>query len=130
MPYLLDTTVVIDVLRGRPGAIQRILALREAREVPYISAITAEEVQYGVRPGEEGDTSLVLTGFRVAPLGIVEGALAGVWRRDFARRGITLDRWDCLIAAAAVGVHATIATGNPKDFPMDGVSVEHWPVGT
>ena len=25
---------------------------------------------------------------------------------------------------------ATLVTGNPKDFPMDGVTVEHWPVGT
>ena len=129
MALLLDTTVVIDLLRGRPGVTRRLEQLRALRQVPYISAITAEEVQFGVRPGEEGHTALTLTGFQVAPLGIVEGALAGAWRRDFARRGITLDKWDCLIAAAAAGVRATIATGNPKDFPMEGVAVEHWPVG-
>jgi predicted nucleic acid-binding protein len=34
-----------------------------------------------------------------------------------------------LIAAAAAGVGARLITGNPKDFPMDEITVEHWPVG-
>jgi hypothetical protein len=71
----------------------------------------------------------MLASLRAVPLGVNEGALAGVWRRDFARRGVTLQQSDCLIAAAAVAARATIATGNPKDFPMEGVTVEHWPVG-
>jgi predicted nucleic acid-binding protein len=45
------------------------------------------------------------------------------------RRGRTLALADCLIAAAAVGIDATLATGNPKDFPMKGLTVEHWPAG-
>jgi len=44
-------------------------------------------------------------------------------------RGVTLAQADCLIAAAAVGVGARLATGNRKDFPMPELSVEHWPVG-
>lgn len=130
MPLLLDTTVVIDLLRGRPGVLARLDAVRRAGDVPFICAITADEVQRGLRPGEERRTALVLTSFQVAPLGVAEGVLAGTWRREFSARGVTLERWDCLIAAAAVGVHATVATGNPKDFPMEGVTVEHWPVGT
>jgi predicted nucleic acid-binding protein len=35
-----------------------------------------------------------------------------------------------LIAAAAVGAGARLATGNPKHFPMDELEVEHWPAGT
>jgi hypothetical protein len=34
-----------------------------------------------------------------------------------------------LIAAAAAGIDARLATGNPKDFPMRGLAVEHWPAG-
>jgi predicted nucleic acid-binding protein len=34
-----------------------------------------------------------------------------------------------LIAAAALEVGVTLATGNPKDFPMEELEVEHWPVG-
>jgi predicted nucleic acid-binding protein len=66
---------------------------------------------------------------RIAPLGRAEGERAGRWRRDFARNGITLGQADCLIAAAAVGVGARLATGNPKHFRMDELEVEHWPAG-
>jgi hypothetical protein len=58
-----------------------------------------------------------------------EGRLAGWWRRTLRVRGRTLSQADALIAAAAVGIGARLATGNPKDFPMKGLVVEHWPVG-
>ena len=64
-----------------------------------------------------------------APLGVTEGIRAGAWRRAYARRGVTLHQADCLIAAAAAGVGAGLATANVADFPMAGVAVEHWPAG-
>ena len=66
-------------------------------------------------------------GLRVAPLGAAEGMRAGGWRRAFAARGTTLHQADCLIAAAAVGIGANLATANVDDFPMDDLVVEHWP---
>jgi predicted nucleic acid-binding protein len=42
---------------------------------------------------------------------------------------VRLDQADCLIAAAAVGVGARLATGNPDDFPMPELEVEDWAVG-
>jgi predicted nucleic acid-binding protein len=66
---------------------------------------------------------------RLAPLGRAEGELAGRWRADFARRGVTLSQADCLIAAAAIGVGARLASANPKHFPMAELDVEHWPFG-
>jgi predicted nucleic acid-binding protein len=128
MPLLLDSSVVIDMLRNRPAA-DRVRRLIDAGEIPYTCAIVAEEVMRGMRDDETARTANLFLYMRPAPLGVNEGALAGTWRRDFATRGRTLHRWDCLIAAAAVGVHATVATGNPKDFPMEGITVEHWPVG-
>ncbi|HVF76170.1 MAG TPA: hypothetical protein VM938_14125 [Acidimicrobiales bacterium] len=47
--------------------------------------------------------------------------------REFAERGVTLHQADCLIAAAAVGVGAGLATANIDDFPMPELAVEHWP---
>jgi predicted nucleic acid-binding protein len=97
--------------------------------MPYVCAVSVEEVTRGLR-GNEGEVAVGLfEGLEEAPLGIPEGRLAGFWRRSFARRGRTLAQSDCLIAAAAAGIDARLATGNPKDFPMKGLSVEHWPVG-
>ena len=128
MPLLLDTTVLIEALRGRPAA-ERVRALRGTGQTPWICAINVEEVLRGSRDEEEKAVKRFLGGLRIAPLGHVEGELAGRWRRDHARRGITLSQADCLIAAAAVGVDARLATGNPKHFPMAELTVEHWPVG-
>ncbi len=128
MAFLLDTTVLVDALRGRQAA-ARLRSLHETNEVPWICAVNVEEVMRGIREHEREATVRLLRGLHVAPLGRPEGARAGGWRRDFASKGITLSQADCLIAAAAVTVRARLATGNPKDFPMPGLEVEHWPVG-
>ncbi len=71
----------------------------------------------------------MLNALRIAPLGTAEGIRAGTWRREFASRGVTLHQADCLIAAAAVGIGASLATANVVDFPMHELTVEHWPAG-
>lgn len=69
----------------------------------------------------------LFNGLRFAPIGLAEGIRAGTWRHEFADRGVTLHQADCLIAAAAAGVGASLATANVDDFPMSEVAVEHWP---
>jgi len=46
---LLDTTVVIDLLRGRPDAIRRLRRLRDSGDQPYVCAINVEETARGLR---------------------------------------------------------------------------------
>jgi predicted nucleic acid-binding protein len=125
---LLDSTVLIDALRGRPAA-ARLRRMRRQGDEPWTTAISVEEIWRGLLPGEEAAARRLVRGLRCAPMGPSEGSRAGGWRRDFAARGITLHQADCLIAAATIGVEARLATGNPDDFPMDDVTVEHWPVG-
>lgn len=48
---------------------------------------------------------------------------SGIYRYDFARRGIQLGLGDTLIAAVAKRIGATIVTNNVKDFPMTDVRV-------
>ena len=128
MALLLDTTVLIDALRGCAAA-DRIRELHRSSTPPWICAINVEEVIRGTRTEEEDVVRRFLGAMRLAPLRASEGELAGRWRRRYARTGITLSQADCLIAAAAVAVGARLATGNPRHFPMDEVEIEHWPVG-
>ena len=125
---LLDTTTLIDALRGRPAA-ARIRQLRAAGDRPYTCAVNVEELSRGVKPGEEPIVVSLLNGLRLAPIGRAQGEQAGRWRRQFAARGVTLSQADCLVAAAAIGVGARLATANPRDFPMKGLVVDHWRVG-
>lgn len=120
--------MLIDALRGRPAA-KRLLTLRTGGTVPFTTSISVEEIWRGVRPEEEDTVRRLFGGLRVVPLGGMEGERAGTWRREYAARGVTLSQPDCLIAAAAVALKARLATGNPKDFPMPELDVEHWPVG-
>ena len=125
---LLDTTVLIDALRGRAAA-DRIRMLRRGGDVAYTSAVNVEEIVRGLRPGEQNAASRLLNGLRIAPLGRAQGELAGRWRADFGAKGVTLTQADCLVAAAAMGIGARLATGNPRDFPMESLVVEDWPSG-
>lgn len=128
MLLLLDSTVLIDYLRGRPVA-DRVDALEGTGDVPCTTGINVEEVRRGLKPSEVGAAEALFTGLDVLLVGHVEGWQAGAWRRDHAARGVTLSQADCLIAAAALAHGATVATGNPRHFPMEGIRVEHWPVG-
>jgi predicted nucleic acid-binding protein len=125
---LLDSTVLIDALRGRSAA-TRVAGLRQTGTEPWVCAISVEEIWRGLREAEEAVARRLFNGMRVAPLGAAEGIRAGSWRREFANRGVTLHQADCLIAAAAFGVGASIATANVEDFPMSEIAVDHWPVG-
>ena len=125
---LLDSTVLIDALRGRPAE-ARVVRLRRRGIEPWVCAISVEEIWRGLQSNEEGSAHRLFNALRVAPLGAAEGRRAGTWRRSFAARGVTLHQADCLIAAAAAGIGANLATANIDDFPMHGLVVEHWPVG-
>lgn len=126
---LLDTTVLIDLLRGRSGAIADLGRLRAAGDTVHVCAINIEETVRGLRPVEFAGARALFAGLRIAPLGDAEGWQAGEWRREFAARGRTLAQADCLVAAAALAIGARLATGNAKDFPFPELTVEPWIAG-
>lgn len=126
---LLDSSVLVDLFRGRPGTVGRLHASRVTGDQPYVCAINVEEVERGARDQEADAIARLLDGLTLAPLGRTEGARAGRWRRGHAARRMTLSQADCLVASAAVGIGARLATASPKDFPTPGPTVEYWPVG-
>lgn len=129
MPVLVDTTVVIDALRGRAGAIERMRARARTGDIPYVSVVSIEEVARGIRADEVAAANRLFDALRIVPAARDVAWLAGSWRGELARRGITIAQADCLIAASAHAAGAALATGNPKHFPVEGLVVEHWPVG-
>ena len=124
---LLDSTVLIDALRGRP-AVERLRRLRDDRVRLLTTPINVEEIVRGLRPSEAAAAGALFAGLHLLPVRRMEGEQAGAWRRDYASRGITLHQADCLIAACALSADARLATANAKDFPMAELDVEFWPV--
>lgn len=128
MLVVLDSTVLIDYLRGRP-AVARVEAVFAAGDDPATTAINVEEIVRGLRPAELPAADRLFAGLHVLEITAEVARVAGTWRREFAVQGVTLAQADVLIAAAAQVNAARLATGNPKHFPMSELAVEHWPVG-
>ena len=128
MLRVLDSTVLIDFLRGLP-AVGRVLALRASGDVPATTAINVEEIVRGLRAEETEAARKLFSGLIVLPVDMRSAWQAGTWRRTFAARGVTLFQSDCLVAATTWANDGALTTGNPKDFPMRELTVEHWPVG-
>ncbi len=117
---LLDTDVLIDLLRGRAAA-RAFLLDATSHSVPCCSAISVAEIHAGMRPEESEPTTALLDGLVVFPVTRPIAELAGHFRwRAKARR---LELADCLIAATACVEGASIVTGNAKDYPMPEVTV-------
>lgn len=117
MTVVVDTSVIIDVLRG-DGAAASVLREARARGPLHASEITRVEVLAGVRPGEESATRGLLGVFVWHPLdeALAEDA-AELGRRWLpGNRGI--DSADLVIAATAIAVGGVLLTRNVKHFPM------------
>jgi predicted nucleic acid-binding protein len=117
---LIDTDVLIDLLRGRERT-RAFLDGATVRAVPCCSVISVAELWAGMRPGEEADTTDLLDGLVILPVSREIAELAGRFTR--ATRSRRLELADCLIAATAVAEGAALATGNARDYPMPEVTV-------
>lgn len=111
---VLDTTVLIDVLRGDETAVAW---LSGQDEVPACSEVTRAEVLRGVRSGERAATERLLNALRWIPVDDRVSRRAGELGRKH-RRGHALAVADLLIAATALELDAALATANTKHFPM------------
>jgi predicted nucleic acid-binding protein len=126
MRILLDTTVLIDVLRFRHGRRELLAELSRNGDSLETTALNVAEVYAGMRPGEEPQTHAFLEALHCHALTGSAGRIAGTLKNSWARRGHTLTLADTIIAAIALENHCTLMTDNRKDFPM--LEVEYYPL--
>lgn len=117
MTVLVDTSVLIDVLRGEPAAAA---ALRDARHLGplHASEVTRLEVLAGMRPHEEDGTRTLLGAFSWHPLDETLAEIAGELARTWLPGNRGIDSADLAIAATALALDARLLTRNVKHFPM------------
>jgi predicted nucleic acid-binding protein len=119
--YLLDTSVIIEVLRGVRRRIETVERLLADGHLLACTAINVAEVFAGMRPKERGPTVAFLASLEHYDMTRDLAEKAGTLRREWATRGRTLTLADCLIAAAALTHGLVLVTDNAKDFPMPGL---------
>jgi predicted nucleic acid-binding protein len=118
MKILLDTSVLIDLLRKRNDRRNFVIGLLQANHTLATSVLNIAELYAGMLPAERGVTETLLSG--LISLGISERAarLGGQLKNTWARRGHSLTLADTLIAAVAIEEHCALLTDNRKHFPM------------
>jgi hypothetical protein len=117
MTALVDTSVVIDYLRGHPGAAELLEAERTASPL-HASEITRLEVLAGMRPEEEEGTRSLLSTLIWHPVDSEVAEEAGALGRKWLPSHQAIDSADLAIAATALRVDARLLTKNVRHFPM------------
>jgi len=122
--YLLDTDVLIDILKGHAPTVLAFQRLPPESATAY-SVVSEAELYVGVPdldgPEREALVTL-LAAMESIPVDSAVARLAGQYRRRHgATAGTSLP--DALIAASAHFGGAALVTRNRKHFPMDDVRV-------
>jgi predicted nucleic acid-binding protein len=121
--YLLDTSIIIDALNDKRERRSLLLDLLRQGHLLACCPINVTEIYAGIRPKEEKATEEFLRSLEYYHVTWPVARLAGVLKRDHARKGITLTVSDATIAAVAVAHHLTLMTDNVKDFPMKEITL-------
>lgn len=118
MTIVVDTSILIDHLRGDPRA-RTVLAqsLRSHQRV-VASVLTRAEVLAGMRSGEEAATYQLLSLFEWLTVNEPLAERAGDLARRHLRSYPGVDLVDFVIAATAEQLGAELWTRNIKHFPM------------
>ena len=124
MKYLLDTTFLIDVLRGVPAAVGRLDRLHNDGDEPLVSSVTTTELWSGRLPGTEPAIDGALRYLEYVHPGPPTARRAGEWRAAARESGSTLTTPDALIAATAFDMGAAVLTRNVRDFALTPVRIE------
>jgi predicted nucleic acid-binding protein len=119
---LLDSDIVIEVLRSRDHVIQsRWETLADSDRSVLYSPVTTAEIWAGARSQEQEETARFFQILTCAVTTQEIGELAGAFLRQYSKSH-SLKIGDALIAAAAVQNRAQLWTRNRKHYPMPELS--------
>lgn len=112
---LLDTTILIDVLRGNAKAVDFLNSLTEP---PISSEICRVELLQGLREHEFGAAHALIDLIEWYPVFEPVTTLAGELGRRWRPSHSGIDTADLIIAATTQLTKARLATLNVRHFPM------------
>jgi len=120
---VLDTNIVIDLLKKVPTIAERFLALLEAETTFLISPIVVAEVYAGAFKREHKDIEALFDLCQRVSMDCDTGRLAGLYANQYVKafQGIALE--DYLLAATARAHRCPLWTHNRKHYPMDDIEL-------
>ena len=123
MKLLLDTSVLIDVLRQKNRRREWLAELVRGGHTLSTTTLNIAEIYAGMRSAEEARTEALLGGLELYELNGSSARLAGKLKNTWSRKGRTLTLSDMIVAAIAIERNCAVLTDNRKDFPMSEVKL-------
>ena len=128
MRYLLDSNVVIAVLKGNSRVIQQLESI--AVGDVSLSALVVHELYYGAHKSQRRDENFSVLDrlqFQVLEFDREDAITAGEIRAHLALRGTPIGAYDVLFAGQALNRGLTLVTRNVSEFErVDGLKIENW----
>ena len=131
-PVLLDTSVIVALLRARPSFVPAHWAQLHADTEAVLSSIVAAELAAGFRllPNQRRERrayAAIVDGVTTREFGFEAAEQYGRLRATLRKAGSSIGRADELIAGHALALGADVATLNAADFRrVPGLRVRDW----
>lgn len=118
MTIVVDTSVLIDHLRGDERAHRALRSAADKGERLVASVVTKVEILAGMRAEEEPNTRRLMQVLDWIPVDDVIAEHAGQLANRYLRSHLGVDPVDYIIAATTRTLDAALWTRNIKHFPM------------
>lgn len=118
MIVVIDTSVLIDHLRGAPRAHRALTEVKAKGGTPAASVLTKVEILAGMRSGERPEIRRLIGTLDWHEVDDELAERAGALACQFLRSHPGIDVVDFVVAATAERLGADLLTGNRKRFPM------------
>jgi predicted nucleic acid-binding protein len=115
---LVDTSVLVDYLRGVEPARELLRSAFEREEVVAASVLTRIEISIGMRPAERRATDALVGALRWLTVDDSITERADALARRYARSHSGIDAVDYCVAATALVNGLELWTLNVRHFPM------------
>lgn len=131
MKYMLDTNIVIYVIKHKPESVLQKFQSLEPSDF-CISSITLAEIEYGISKSSRPDRNrfafdMFISGIDILSFDDAAASEYGPIRAGLERKGTPIGPNDMLIAAHAKSLGFTIVTNNVRELErVEGLKVENW----
>ena len=129
--YLLDTDVVVEIMRGRRRSVVERLAVTRRDDVA-LSVITVAELFFGAHRSRNSVRNMTLCrefcdSFHVLPLTSAAAQRSAAARAELESSGARIGAYDVLIAGIALAEDCILATHNIREFGrIPNLQTEDW----
>jgi len=122
MKYILDTDILVWILRGNKEFIKAIIKITKGKK-QAISLISVAEIFKNIFPSEIKPTEKFLKAHHQLSLNYEVSKKAGLYWKEYIKTKRKISLLDCFIAATAKLNNLKVITCNTKHFPMKDIKV-------